>query len=307
MSGLRALSIGELLELKPPPWLIDGILPQLGLLAVYGIPGDGKTFAVLDMALSVAAGVPWHGHPAVKGCVVYISAEGGGGIGKRVGAWLDAHNITPADYPSIDAHFIVSTISVHPESDDLRAILEMTAAAEDRVHELENYLDAEEARPPLLVIVDTLARCFIGDENQQEDMGAFVRALDTLREDHQATVLVVHHTNAGGERERGNTSFRGACDTMIQVSKKDSELTLKCTKQKDAEPFKKLALELTVSEKWQSCYVTTPTEDRQAEVDLVRAYLEEHPCATVRTVSTDLGLTTTTAFRRMRKVRDSGL
>lgn len=301
--ALTALSIHELLELKPPPWLIEGTLPQLGLLAVYGAPGDGKTFAVLDMAMCVATGTPWHGKAVQKGYVIYISAEGGGGIGKRVGAWLDEHGIGKDDYATVMARFIVSTISVHPDSEDLQEILNATVDDPEYQHELANYVDDDEAQPPLLIVVDTLARCFVGDENQQEDMGAFVRALDALRENNQATVLVVHHTNAGGDRERGNTAFRGACDTMVQVSKDDMELTLRCTKQKDAEPFADLSLTLTPVPAWLSCVVRTSVEQTDAGLDEVRECLLQSPHATVREVAGKLGLSVATAYRRIKQVK----
>lgn len=73
-------------------------------------------------------------------------------------------------------------------------------------------------REPSLVIIDTLARCFEGDENQQKDMNAFVAGVDRIRTGLNCTVIVVHHTNAEGGRERGNSVFRAATNTMIQVT-----------------------------------------------------------------------------------------
>ena len=41
----------------------------------------------LDLGLSVATGRQWLGKPVEKGLVVYIAAEGVGGLAKRVAAW----------------------------------------------------------------------------------------------------------------------------------------------------------------------------------------------------------------------------
>ncbi len=47
---------------EPPPSLLgDGLLPIGGLALLTGRPGLGKTWAILDLGLSVAAGKPWLG------------------------------------------------------------------------------------------------------------------------------------------------------------------------------------------------------------------------------------------------------
>ena len=270
--SLTAYSLAEFLELPPPEWLIEGILPLQGLSALYGQPGDGKTFIALDMALSIASGLDWQGHPVRKGCVVYISAEGGGGLSKRVGAWLDQHHMHPEAYKSVFAHFIVSAIKVHPESTDLSELIEQSIeSVEYRRNLIAECMDGElpvnpnENQPPLVVIVDTLSRCFEGDENQQEDMGYFIKGLDWLRQEQGATVEVVHHTNKSSLNERGSSVFRGACDTMMLVEKKEKAITLSCTKQKDYDQFEDIGLELHVVPDWNSCVVQTPMDIRNPE------------------------------------------
>src|ERR1700674_809342 len=124
--SLTTYSIAELLSIEPPEWLIDGVMPLMGLTALYGQPGGGKSFIALDMALAIASGRPWQGHPVKRGYVVYISAEGGSGLSKRVGAWLAHHQIRPSEYADLAASFVVSAIRIHPDSEDLGAILDQT-------------------------------------------------------------------------------------------------------------------------------------------------------------------------------------
>jgi hypothetical protein len=98
---------------------------------------------------------------------------------------------------------------------------------------------------PRIVVIDTLARCFIGgDENSTRDMGLFVHGCDRLREAFPgATVLVVHHTGKDAKRgDRGSTALRAAADTRIQIwEAKDGTRIVQCEKQKDAERFKTMA------------------------------------------------------------------
>ena len=235
---LRLYSTSELLNLPAPQWLIDQIVTENGLVGVFGAPEVGKSFLAIDVALCVATGLPWQGHPVHKGFVLYISAEGGSGIGKRVLAWLLEHQMDPRE---ADVAWLIESIPVTADSESMEILM--------------NRIADEVQRHPVLVIIDTLARCFDGNENEQEDMGRFVAGADRLRQTFGATVMVVHHTNVGGTRERGNTAFRGAVDTMIRVDKVDGVMTVTCEKQKDAAHFPEHQVELVVVAAAESCVV----------------------------------------------------
>ena len=300
-------TIAELLELEPPSWLIDQTLPEQGLIALYGNPGDGKSFLALDMALSVAAGLPWQGFATRKTYTVYISAEGGRGISKRVGAWLTHHQIQPRDYADVLSRFVVSAIRIHPESTDLDDVLSQTIAHPDYVDALDDVLDPDEARPPLFLVVDTLARCFEGNENQQEDMNNFIVPLDAIREQYSATVLVVHHSKKKEADERGSNVFRADCDTMMFVEKAETIITLSCTKQKDYDPFEDRQYDLVVVPEWNSCALDSVDARLAREQAEFRAayheYLLVHPSASERELATALGTSKTTIHRLIQQIR----
>src|SRR3990167_7919183 len=93
---LRLYSMTELLRLPPPEWLIKHYLPAGGLVGLYGQPGHYKSFVAIDMAMSVATGQPWQGADTRRGHVIYVAAEGGTGIAKRGHAWLQEHQVDPA-------------------------------------------------------------------------------------------------------------------------------------------------------------------------------------------------------------------
>jgi RecA-family ATPase len=303
---MNIYTIDTLLELDPPTWLIADILPETGLIALYGQPGAGKSFVALDMALSVAAGIPWQGHVTRMGHVVYVSAEGAAGLGKRVGAWLAVHDCSPADYDNILVHFRTSALQVYKDSNDLNEMLHDTIWHPDTLRDDAMVIMPNEDPLPTFIIIDTLARCFEGNENQQEDMNRFIQGLDQLREDN-ITVLVVHHTGKKGFEERGSNVFRGACDAMMTTYHTPTGLMLKCTKQKDAEEFKPIPLKLTVVEAWNSCVVESQASETQEDVPLVHgefsAYMRENPKATTRQIAADLCLSQSTATRRLKNYR----
>lgn len=258
---LRLYSTQELLALPSSTWLIQPVIPAGGLAVLYGPPGVGKSFVAIDMALSVAAGGLWQSHSVVQGNVLYISAEGGTGIGKRVKAWLLTRGTEARQAP---VSWLTQAIPVTADSNEMEILM--------------NRINRELEDPPDFIIIDTLARCFDGDENQQEDMGRFIAGVDMLRTAFESTVLVVHHTRLDGERERGNTALRGAADTMLSLNRKGKtpHLTLTCNKQKDTDEFDTIALRLIVVPETESCVLaTTRTGKKQQKTLDIWAILEQ--------------------------------
>jgi hypothetical protein len=76
LPALRDLStlIGPNLPAKPAE-LVKGILHQGSKIIVGGTSKGRKTFALLDLAISVATGQPWWGFETVQGPVCYINFE----------------------------------------------------------------------------------------------------------------------------------------------------------------------------------------------------------------------------------------
>ena len=246
--ALRVYNTSELLNLPSPTWLIDNLIPQGGLASLYGAPESTKSFMAIDLALCVATGLPWHGRAVEKGFCIYVAAEGGPGIGKRVKAWLQHHNL-PASKANVG--WVIETLAVSSGSGDIDTLM-------GRIEEID--------QAPKLIVIDTLARCFEGDENQQEDMGEFIAGMGQLRHEYGAAILAVHHTNLSGDRERGNTALRGGTDTMLAIErdKTTKEITLSCTKQKDAEHFDPMTFELQPVPEHESC-VLVSTEQAKLE------------------------------------------
>ncbi len=95
----------QLRRLPDPTWLMHGWIPEGGVVGLYGPPNEGKSFIALDWSMSISMGLPWLGRYATKQSpVVYVAAEGGRGIKKRVEEWMRAHEVTdlPAMYWLLD-------------------------------------------------------------------------------------------------------------------------------------------------------------------------------------------------------------
>lgn len=239
---LRLYSTAELGKMPTPEWQVNEWIHQGAFVVVYGPPGCGKSFVVGDMGCSVSTGLPWQGQDTEQGHMLYVAGEGGSGMGKRSFSWMHEKSITDPDL--LDVSWLLEPFPVQADSEDMHVLLR-------RIEEMSTR--------PSFVVIDTLARCYEGDENTQEDMSAFIRGVDQIRQEFGSTVVVIHHTRLDGDRERGNTALRGAADTMISVAckKQGSEklLTLKVDKQKEAREADPKRLVLAEVPEFDSCVV----------------------------------------------------
>lgn len=209
-------------------WTVKGIMPAESLGVIFGGSGTFKSFIALDMALHVAHGLPWLGRKTVQGPVLYLAAEGGAGLWRRIDAWHRARHLRWQDAP----------MYVIPVPVDLMrdAVLVTDAALSVGV-------------TPSLAVIDTLSQTFSGEENSANEVAAYLAEIGLmLRATWQAAIAVVHHSgHQSTERPRGSSALRGNVDWMFGVFRDDTEMlaTLTCEKQKDAEPFADASFALT--------------------------------------------------------------
>lgn len=222
-SVFSLLDLDELEALPPPTWLIEELVTDHGLTIVYGDPGAGKSFVVLDMALRLAYGMDWHGTAAKQCGVLYIAGEGARGLGKRVKGWRREHAMEGADAPFLLLPVAVQLLDEKERAKLCRTIAEAIARA---------------GFPIGLVIIDTVSRAIAGqDENGQEAMSLFVGACAEVQVVTGGAVIGVHHSGKDSSRGmRGSTVLLGACDASLKISKDEGQrVTIEVEKQKDAE------------------------------------------------------------------------
>ena len=219
----RVLDIDGLGKIPPPTALVEDYLYRDSLAWLGGKPGHGKTFVAVELACCVGTGTAWHGHTVTQGRVLYLIAEGASGLAQRVDAWMLAHGRN-AD----NVLFLPIPIRMM-ESVDIAAFAALLAELQ-----------------PVLVVLDTQARVTVGaEENSSRDMGRFVDALEELRRQSGACILVVHHEPRNGENLRGSTALEGAATTILRVSKDGTVVELTNPKQKDTPEQAPLLLALT--------------------------------------------------------------
>lgn len=232
-SGFVFASVGESLRagLKPVQWLVRNYVEADSLALMFGDPGCGKSFAAIDLACCVATGTPWHTNKTNPGAVFYIAGEGQNGLMRRFAAWSQHNDIPLTGAPLFIGHRPAQLCNAGAAAEVANAVDDIRAAC---------------GKDPALIVVDTLARNFGGDENNQEDMGAFIANIDAfLRKSGEwnATVLIVHHSgHADKSRGRGSSALKGAVDAEYSLTKDEAGVVrIEATKMKEAEHPQPLA------------------------------------------------------------------
>jgi hypothetical protein len=220
------------LQVKPPGWLVHGLIPENGFGQLVAPSNKGKTYVALDLALRVAHNnEKWHGHDIDRhGDVIYCAMEGVFDFPARVRAWELDH---------LD--------SLTEEPRDLWVLPEETLNLIDPWSLFQLAVDILAAdTTPALVVIDTRALATTGaDENDNEVLGAVAKRLKQFANQMRTVVLLVHHTPAGNAiRSRGATAVTAACDFefAIEVNGDDGPTSLICNKNKygpkpDSWPF----------------------------------------------------------------------
>jgi KaiC/GvpD/RAD55 family RecA-like ATPase len=216
----------------PGNQLIEGVLDEGGLSVIYGDSGSGKTFVTLDMGFHVGAGLDWNGKKVQRGLVVYVAAEGGRRIKRRIAALRKRFREDHGDVAPDPLFALVRyQIDLRSSDADLKSLLALVREAEKKAGEKCVWL-----------IVDTLSRAMAGgDENSPVDMGRVVASADRFRAETGAHFTYVHHTGKDAARgARGHSLLRAATDTEIETTAGSFTLT----KQRDGELGFKIGFKL---------------------------------------------------------------
>jgi putative DNA primase/helicase len=204
----------------PIEWLVKLWLQAEALIMVHGPSGGGKTFVVLDWCLRMAAGLPtWQGCKVRPASVVYLAGEGHHGLRGRIAAWKHHNSVS-----SLKMWLSRDGCDLNTPAGYLR-VLEQVRSLPER---------------PALIVVDTLHRFLLGDENSAQDAKTMLDACAALMSEFRCAVLLVHHTGVSDEaqhRARGSSAWRGALDIEISVvpGRDGAPIELVQRKSKDAE------------------------------------------------------------------------
>jgi len=271
----KFLTGSDVLELPPPTPMVGEWLDRGVIASMPGKFGSGKSFMLLDLALSVASSVPWYGEPIEHtGPVWYVIAEGAYTAADRVRAWAEQHGTAVPD-----------EFMIYPYRFDLADNGESWAGLRWL---LEDHIE-DGMTPPALIVLDTYSQLTSGDE-KPETTKAALEAMYVLRDISEATVIFAHHTGHKTEgRGRGDSTLEDNIDVVFPIHGRLHDengrlvpVKLTNTKQKSraAQQPKWLKLQLTDGGLPYLVLAAGPDPDHDAgprPLEKLLQYITEHP------------------------------
>ncbi|MEV6817798.1 AAA family ATPase [Nocardiopsis dassonvillei] len=285
----RVLARSQIASIPDPAPLIESTLERYAVTLLAGPWGTAKSLLALDWAASLSSGRPWQGRTVhAHEAVLYIAAEGGVGLKRRLDAWEHRHGTRLSD----------DTFHVLTRPINLLSALEIS--------ELCAVMRERSIRH---VIVDTLARCLPGaDENSARDIGLAVDALYEVREaTGDGSVIALHHT--GKNRVvRGSSALEAGVDTVYQTSAEGAVIDLRRTKRKDGPLHDRLHLRL---EPVADSVVLAPLAlgNTGGAEDRILSHLsrdDSHDGPTTTALMQDAQLATSTFYRSLNRLVERG-
>jgi hypothetical protein len=181
---------------------------------LFGEPGAGKSLFAMDWAFCAANGENWHGHKVKEELkTLYILGESFRGASMRFKALSQKYGLTPKNIR-------LSRRSIN--------LLDNKEA--DEIIKVVTELDFI----PDIIIIDTLHRNMVGDENSSEDIAMYFKSIELLARRLNTAIVTVHHSGHGDKgRSRGSSSIKAAMDAEFCVTKNGDGITFSCTKSKD--------------------------------------------------------------------------
>lgn len=215
-------------------WLIDQLWGDEAVGIVGGEPKVCKSFLALDIAVSVAGGVPCLRRfaPAQTGRVLLFAAEDAlHVVRQRLSGIAAAAGRALAD---LDIHVITAPtvrLDVEPDRD---------ALAETII-----------ALKPKLLVLDPFVRLHRIDENLSGEVAPLLAYLRELQRRHHLAVVLVHHARKGGAKMRAGQALRGSSefhawgDSNLYLRRHGDQLTLS-VEHRAAASITALSLQLAV-------------------------------------------------------------
>ena len=210
-SGFSVSTASELLEKNLPPvhFVVDNLLPQ-GLALLASPPKYGKSWFVLDLCLSVAAGKPFLGRPTHKCDCLYLALE-------------DSENrLQDRIRKVLEGPFLEKIVA----PDNFFYSLQASDLSNGLIDQLEQFI---ESRPDArLIVIDTLQKvrgALGGREGAYSQDYREVGALKAFADKHGLCVLLVHHLRKMADdsdpfnRISGTNGILGAADTAITLTR----------------------------------------------------------------------------------------
>lgn len=187
---------------------VDPLIPGKTVTLLAGDGGTGKSLLALQLAIATAGGTNWCGFSVAQGPALYVSAEDDQDeLHRRLEAICAAADVDLAKLDKLHLVCLAGEDAVLASPDKIGLKSTTLFAA----------IEAQVARHlPRVVILDTLADVFGGQENERSQARQFIGLLRGWAIRFEAAVLVLSHPSLTGLSSGSGTSGSTAWNNSVR-------------------------------------------------------------------------------------------
>lgn len=203
-------------DIPPRVWHVQDLIPSDTVTLFSGDGGTGKSLVALQLAASTALARSWLGLAVRDGKAVYLSAEDDRAeLHRRLADIAQAEGVELGDLRNLTLRSLAG-------EDALLALLGKGGALEPTplLDAIDELLGRDK---PDLLVLDTLADYFAGNENDRAQARQFVGMLRGLAINHKCAVFMLAHPSLtglnSGTGTSGSTGWNNSVRSRLYLSR----------------------------------------------------------------------------------------
>ena len=216
LEGVFAASDLEGQNVPPRNWHVQDLIPCETVTLFSGDGGTGKSLVALQLAVSTALARPWLRMPVKEGNALYLSAEDDKDeLHRRLADIAQAEGVEVSELQNLKCRSLAG-------EDALLATLNKGGALEPTplLDAIDDLLKRDQ---PDLLVLDTLADYFPGNENDRAQARQFVGMLRGLAIRHRCAVFMLAHPSLtglnSGTGTSGSTGWNNSVRSRLYLSR----------------------------------------------------------------------------------------
>lgn len=198
------------LPIPPRRWLVDDLVPLATVTMLSGDGATGKSLLAAQLAIAVALGGVWAGRTVTAGRALFISAEDDRDeLHRRLADIARAEGVSLAELGRLTAASLAGQDALMASLAGYNGPLVPSRLLD----ELEARIAAEK---PTLVVLDTLADMFPGNENDRAQARQFIGLLRGVAIRHDCAVMLLAHPSLTGLNSGSGLSGSTAWNNSVR-------------------------------------------------------------------------------------------
>lgn len=203
---------------RPPiEYLVKGLITNSSVNIFFGRQSSKKTYSLLTLAVCMANGLDWLHFHTVKSPTLFINEDTGSA------ALLDRFEQ------------VLKGLNCYKDNG---SELDYTPLVGLKLDKKQDVVDIESEiikRGSRLIIFDAFAGIMSGDENSKKDIQPAMSALRKIADNTNSAVILIHHTNKGGEEIRGSSAIGASADLIVKVMSSSNIVNYEIIKNRNGE------------------------------------------------------------------------